>query len=72
MYDRVQQHQRYNKMGSSNLATIFGLTLMGNESSGMSSTLDSQDSERLAETQWQVKVVQTILDNYSLIFEPDE
>lgn len=45
---------------------------MGNESSGMSSTLDSQDSERLAETQWQVKVVQTILDNYSLIFEPDE
>ncbi|CDH56716.1 gtpase activating protein [Lichtheimia corymbifera JMRC:FSU:9682] len=70
--DKVQQHQRYNKMGSSNLATIFGLTLMGNESSGMSSTLDSQDSERLAETQWQVKVVQTILDNYSLIFEPDE
>ena len=59
-------------MGSSNLATIFGLTLMGNESSSMSSTLDSQDSERLAETQWQVKVVQTILDNYSLIFEPDE
>ncbi|ORY95254.1 Rho GTPase activation protein [Syncephalastrum racemosum] len=66
--DKVQQHQRYNKMGTANLATIFGLTLMGNDTG----SIDSQDAERLAETQWQVRVVQTILDNYRLIFEPDE
>ncbi|KAI9255239.1 Rho GTPase activation protein [Phascolomyces articulosus] len=71
--DKVQQKQRYNKMGSANLATIFGLTLMGNESGvAGNGSIDSQDSERLAETQWQVKVVQTILENYRLIFEPDE
>ncbi|KAI9489451.1 Rho GTPase activation protein [Zychaea mexicana] len=70
--DKVQQLQRYNKMGSANLATIFGLTLMGNESGVTGASIDSQDSERLAETQWQVRVVQTILDNYRLIFEPDE
>lgn len=55
-------------MGTANLATIFGLTLMGNDTG----SIDSQDAERLAETQWQVRVVQTILDNYRLIFEPDE
>ena len=60
-------------MGTANLATIFGLTLMGNESGVTGNgSIDSQDNERLAETQWQVKVVQTILDNYRLIFEPDE
>lgn len=59
-------------MGIANLATIFGLTLMGNDTGATSNSIDSQDSERLAETQWQVKVVQTILENYRLIFEPDE
>ncbi|KAI9319011.1 Rho GTPase activation protein [Dichotomocladium elegans] len=70
--NKVQQRQRYNKMGASNLATIFGLTLMGNEAGLLNTTIESQDSERLAETQWQVKVVQTILENYDLIFEPEE
>lgn len=59
-------------MGIANLATIFGLTLMGNDTGAGNNSIDSQDSERLAETQWQVKVVQTILENYRLIFEPDE
>ncbi|KAI8368301.1 Rho GTPase activation protein [Radiomyces spectabilis] len=70
--DRVQQHQRHNKMGSANLATIFGLTLMGNDSSNMLASAAVGENQRLAETQWQVKVVQTILDNYALIFETDD
>ncbi|KAI9030019.1 Rho GTPase activation protein [Phycomyces nitens] len=72
--DRVQQNQRYNKMGVSNLATIFGLTLMGNDGDGQfnASAMTTQDAQRLAETQWQVRVVQTILEHYRLIFEPDE
>ncbi|KAG0174888.1 hypothetical protein DFQ30_002154 [Apophysomyces sp. BC1015] len=65
--NRIQQHQRYNKMGSSNLATIFGLTLMGNDTNNPEMTV--QDNQRLAETQWQVRVVQTILDNCTMIFE---
>lgn len=59
-------------MGAANLATIFGLTLMGNDSGKTGTSFDSQDCERLAETQWQVRVVQTILENYRLIFEPDD
>ncbi|ORZ22484.1 Rho GTPase activation protein [Absidia repens] len=73
--DKVQKHQRYNKMGASNLATIFGMTLMGNEpGGGVSSTIQpmvNQDNQRFTETQWQVKVVQTILENYAMIFETE-
>ncbi|KAI7862863.1 Rho GTPase activation protein [Spinellus fusiger] len=73
--DKVQQNQRYNKMGVSNLATIFGLTLMGNDGDGINLAATGatpQDTQRLAETQWQVRVVQTILEHYHLIFEPDD
>ncbi|KAF7724834.1 hypothetical protein EC973_000719 [Apophysomyces ossiformis] len=72
--DKVQQNQRYNKMGAANLATIFGLTLMGNEGDSQFNlaALSAQDAQRLADTQWQVRVVQTILENYRLIFEPDD
>ncbi|ORX50194.1 RhoGAP-domain-containing protein [Hesseltinella vesiculosa] len=69
--DKIQQHQRYNKMGASNLATIFGMTLMGNEVAGAYSPTQ-QGSQRFNETQLQVKVVQTILENYALIFEADQ
>ncbi|SAL95699.1 hypothetical protein [Absidia glauca] len=73
--DKIQKHQRYNKMGASNLATIFGMTLMGNEPGGGIASnqqpMVNQDNQRFTETQWQVKVVQTILENYSLIFETD-
>ncbi|KAI8333049.1 Rho GTPase activation protein [Chlamydoabsidia padenii] len=69
--DKIQKHQRYNKMGASNLATIFGMTLMGNESAGNIQPMVNQDNQRFTETQWQVKVVQSILENYSLIFETD-
>lgn len=57
-------------MGASNLATIFGMTLMGNDSGNMQPMIN-QDSQRFTETQWQVKVVQSILENYSLIFETE-
>ncbi|KAG2186724.1 hypothetical protein INT44_002950 [Umbelopsis vinacea] len=70
--DRVQQSQRHNKMGISNLATIFGLTLMGNDTPSVAPINIQAESLKLAETQWQVRVVQTILENYRVIFEPDD
>jgi hypothetical protein len=57
-------------MGASNLATIFGMTLMGNDPGNMQAMIN-QDNQRFTETQWQVKVVQSILENYSLIFETE-
>ncbi|CAO3598071.1 unnamed protein product [Absidia cylindrospora] len=67
--NRVRQYEQYNKMGSSNLATIFGMTLMGDLSAG---SLNSSGQHRLADTHLHVRVVQTILDHYRLIFEQDE
>lgn len=66
---RVQQNQEFNKMNTANLSTIFGMTLLGGEQKSISSI---EDNQRLADTHWHVKVVQTILENYRLIFEPDE
>lgn len=61
-------------MTTANLATIFGLTLMGGEQTSNQSTISSveEENQRIADTQWHVKVVQTILENYRLIFEPDD
>ncbi|KAI8981776.1 Rho GTPase activation protein [Mycotypha africana] len=71
--DRVQQNQEYNKMTIANLSTIFGLTLMGGDGGSNQSSISShQENIRLADTQWHVKIVQTIIENYRLIFEPDE
>jgi hypothetical protein len=67
---RVQSYQRFNKMGAANLATIFGLTLMSNES-GSQSQMSIHDNQRIAESQLQAKVVQTILENYAEIFEEE-
>jgi hypothetical protein len=55
-------------MGAANLATIFGLTLMSNEGNSQATIHDHQ---RIAESQLQAVVVQTILENYSTIFEED-
>lgn len=66
---RVQQNQEFNKMNTANLSTIFGMTLLGGEQKSVSSM---EDNQRLADTHCHVKVVQTILENYRLIFEPDE
>ncbi|CEP08630.1 hypothetical protein [Parasitella parasitica] len=70
--DKVQQQQEFNKMTTANLSTIFGMTLMGGDQSNQSSVSSQQENQRLADTHWHVKVVQTILENYRLIFEPDE
>ncbi|ORX58178.1 RhoGAP-domain-containing protein [Hesseltinella vesiculosa] len=52
------QHEQ-NKMTSSNLAAIFGMTLIGDAGS------------RMADTHLHVRVIQTVLDHYRLIFEQD-
>jgi hypothetical protein len=57
-------------MGAANLATIFGLTLMSNEL-GSQSQMSVHDNQRIAESQLQAKVVQTILENYAEIFEEE-
>ncbi|GAN04362.1 rhoGAP-domain-containing protein [Mucor ambiguus] len=67
---KVQSYQRFNKMGAANLATIFGLTLMSSEA-GSQSQMAVHDNQRIAESQLQAKVVQTILENYSEIFEEE-
>jgi hypothetical protein len=64
---KVQAYQRLNKMGAANLATIFGLTLMSSEAGSLS----QMDNQRIVESQLQAKVVQTILENYTEIFEDD-
>ncbi|CAO3681211.1 hypothetical protein G6F70_005068 [Rhizopus microsporus] len=51
--DKVQQYQEYNKMTTSNIATILGMSLMGGDEN-------------------HIVIVQTVLENYRLIFEPDE
>ncbi|KAI8646362.1 Rho GTPase activation protein [Parasitella parasitica] len=70
--DKVQQLQEFNKMTTANLSTIFSMTLMGGDQSNQSTASSQQENQRLADTHWHVKVVQTILENYRLIFEPDE
>lgn len=57
-------------MTCANLSTIFGMTLMGGDTN--KSITSIEDNQRLADTHWHVKVIQTILENYRLIFEPDE
>lgn len=57
-------------MTTANLSTIFGMTLLGGDQN--KSITSVEDSQRLADTPWHVKVIQTILENYRLIFEPDE
>ncbi|KAI7876933.1 RhoGAP-domain-containing protein [Lichtheimia hyalospora FSU 10163] len=64
--ERVQQHQKHNKMDASNLATIFGMTLMGYEEAS------SNDLDHLQEAHYQMQVVQIILENYHVIFASDQ
>ena len=58
--NRVQQNANMNKMSRANLAIVFGPTLMGIKTSS-----DMQD------TTWQVRVIDTILDNVYQIFDDD-
>jgi hypothetical protein len=56
-------------MTSANLALIFGLTLMSNDSGNQSQSI--LENQPYAESQLQVVVVQTILDGYQQIFEDE-
>ncbi|KAI8329762.1 Rho GTPase activation protein [Chlamydoabsidia padenii] len=67
--NRVRQYEKFNKMGSNNLATIFGMTLMGDLSTH---SLNAFNQHRLADTHLHVRVVQTILEHYHLIFEQED
>ncbi|KHN98754.1 RhoGAP domain containing protein [Metarhizium album ARSEF 1941] len=57
---RVMDNAHVNRMNSHNLAVIFGPTLMG-----------SDPSTAIADAGWQIKVIDTILQNTYQIFEED-
>ncbi|CAG8959098.1 hypothetical protein HYFRA_00012961 [Hymenoscyphus fraxineus] len=58
--DRVQKASAINRMNASNLAVVFGPTLMGTNS-----------GPNIADSGWQVKVIDTILQNTLQIFDDD-
>lgn len=57
---RVMDKANINRMNSHNLAVIFGPTLMG-----------TNPSTAIADAGWQIKVVDTILQNAYQIFDED-
>ncbi|GAO15971.1 hypothetical protein UVI_02055510 [Ustilaginoidea virens] len=57
---RVMDNSHVNRMNSHNLAVIFGPTLMG-----------SDPSTAIADAGWQIKVIDTILQNTYQIFDDD-
>ena len=58
---RVMDNSHVNRMNSHNLAVIFGPTLMG-----------SDPSTAIADAGWQIKVIDTILQNTYQIFDGDQ
>lgn len=57
---RVMDNSHVNRMNSHNLAVIFGPTLMG-----------SDPSTAITDAGWQIKVIDTILQNTYQIFDED-
>ncbi|KAJ5594462.1 uncharacterized protein N7459_000670 [Penicillium hispanicum] len=58
--NKIQEHYTQNRMNAGNLAICFGPTLMGASSSG-----------NIADAGWQVRVIETILNNTFQIFDDD-
>ncbi|KAJ5692172.1 hypothetical protein N7462_001595, partial [Penicillium macrosclerotiorum] len=58
--NKVQENYSHNRMGAGNLAICFGPTLMGANSGG-----------NIADAGWQVRVIETILNNTFQIFDDD-
>ncbi|OQE16827.1 hypothetical protein PENFLA_c026G08460 [Penicillium flavigenum] len=58
--NKIQEHYTQNRMNAGNLAICFGPTLMGANSGGS-----------IADAGWQVRVVETILNNTFQIFDDD-
>lgn len=59
---RVINNSSVNRMSSQNLAIVFGPTLMGTAGPGAN----------IADAGWQVRVVDTILQNTYQIFDDDD
>ena len=57
---RVMENSSVNRMNSQNLAIVFGPTLMG-----------TAPGSNIADAAWQVRVVDTILQNTYQIFDED-
>ncbi|ETI28294.1 hypothetical protein G647_00743 [Cladophialophora carrionii CBS 160.54] len=66
---KVAQHSGSNKMTHNNLAIVFAPTLMGQRAGVNGNGPGSAD---IADSGWQAKVVETILDNTFQIFDADE
>ncbi|KAJ5632914.1 hypothetical protein N7490_009253 [Penicillium lividum] len=58
--NKVQEHSSQNRMNAGNIAICFGPTLMGANSGG-----------NIADAGWQVRVIETILNNTFQIFDDD-
>ncbi|CBF76878.1 hypothetical protein AN4745.2 [Aspergillus nidulans FGSC A4] len=58
--NKVQEHYTQNRMNAGNIAICFGPTLMGASSGG-----------NIADAGWQVRVIETILENTFQIFDDD-
>ncbi|KAJ5162354.1 hypothetical protein N7492_007746 [Penicillium capsulatum] len=58
--NKIQEHYTENRMNAGNLAICFGPTLMGANSGG-----------NIADAGWQVRVIETILNNTFQIFDDD-
>ncbi|KAJ5816792.1 hypothetical protein N7447_009025 [Penicillium robsamsonii] len=58
--NKIQEHYTQNRMNAGNLAICFGPTLMGANTGG-----------NIADAGWQVRVVETILNNTFQIFDDD-
>ena len=66
---KVAQHSNTNKMTHNNLAIVFAPTLMGQRVGVNGNGPGNAD---IADSAWQAKVVETILDNTFQIFDADE
>ena len=58
--DKVRQHESNNSMSRSNLAIVFGPTLLGPP--------PEEAAAVLQDMQWQCKAIETILEHYAEIF----
>lgn len=61
---RVAQNSAQNRMTTSNLAVVFGPTLMGGHGGGLSGEIEDAG--------WQARVIETILNNTYQIFDDDD